>query len=408
MVTAPEKRLGAPFWRFWTSAAAANVADGVRAAALPLIAASVSDNAFGVALIAACQQGAWLVFGLGAGVVADRYPPARVVAAADVLRVVMLAAVLTALFLDTVTIPLLAGAAFVIGVAETFRDTAAHSLVPRLVDQTQLERANGRLVGAEIVGNEFLGPLLGALLFAVAVTLPVALDATALLVAVVLILTLRRAAPAIATVDPAGSRPPLLVDLGRGARWLLSNPRLAAVTCSGAAVCFADSAWWSVLVVYSNDVLGLPEAGFGLLLTAGAVGGTVGALGAERLAGRLTPHVVLAAAALLCGLPAVAIALGGSLPVTAVMLAVSSGGFAVWSVVALSTRQREAPPEILGRVTGTHRLVLFGSGMVGALVGGVLADSVAITAPFYLAGALATVAAAGLLVVARTERRGQA
>lgn len=397
--TSAEKSLGPPFRRFWASAAAANVADGIRAGALPLIAAAVSDDAFGVALIAACQQGAWLVFGLGAGLVADRLPPARVVAAADLLRVLMLSVLLLLVLADAVTIPLLAVAAFVIGVAETFRDTAGHSILPRLVDEAHLERANGRLIGTEIVGNEFLGPLIGALLFATAMFVPVAVDASALVVAVILVLTLPRSASTVAPRPAGETRPRLVTELLSGARWLLSRPRLAAVTCSGAAIAFADAAWWSVLVVYSENVLGLPEAGFGLLLAAGAVGGTAGAFGAERLAGRFAPQTVLACGVLLSGLPAVVIAVSGDTAVTAVMLALSSAGFALWNVVALSTRQREAPRELLGRVTGSHRVVLFGSGMVGALSGGVLADAVALTTPFYVAGALVTVAAAGVLFV---------
>lgn len=41
------------------------------------------------------------------------------------------------------------------------------------------------------------------------------------------------------------------------------------MTCAASAIAFADAAWWSVLVVYNGSVLGLPEAGFGLLLAAG-------------------------------------------------------------------------------------------------------------------------------------------
>ncbi|MEU3359714.1 hypothetical protein [Streptomyces albidoflavus] len=62
-----DRSLPPSFRRFWASAAAANAADAIRAGALPLIAAAVSEDACPVALIAACQQGAWLVFGRGAG-----------------------------------------------------------------------------------------------------------------------------------------------------------------------------------------------------------------------------------------------------------------------------------------------------------------------------------------------------
>lgn len=105
---------------------------------------------------------------------------------------------------------------------------------------------------------------------------PVAVDASALVVAVILVLTLPRSASTVTPRPADEPRPRLVTELLSGARWLLSHPRLAAVTCSGAAIAFADAAWWSVLVVYSENVLGLPEAGFGLLLAAGAVGGTAG------------------------------------------------------------------------------------------------------------------------------------
>ncbi|MGW8943011.1 MFS transporter [Streptomyces koyangensis] len=175
------------------------------------------------------------------------------------------------------TVPLIAATAFVLGAAETFRDTAGHSVLPRLVEEAQLERANGRLIGTEIVGNEFLGPLIGALLFATAMFLPLAVDASALVVAVILVLTLPRAASTVAAPPAREERPRLLTELLGGPRRLLGHPRLAVVTCAASAIAFADAAWWSVPVVHSGSVLGLPEAGFGLLLAAGAVGGTAGA-----------------------------------------------------------------------------------------------------------------------------------
>ncbi len=44
---------------------------------------------------------------------------------------------------------------------------AAQRVVPRLVPPASLERANGRLVAGQVVGNELVGPLVGASLFAV-------------------------------------------------------------------------------------------------------------------------------------------------------------------------------------------------------------------------------------------------
>ncbi|MER6914388.1 MFS transporter [Streptomyces sp. NPDC000594] len=432
-MTASAGALGRPFWIFWTSTSAANLADGIRAGAFPLIAAALTRDPFGVALVAACQQGAWLFFGLAAGLLADRRSPARVVAVADAVRVTTLAGLLTVLLLEAATIPVLAGAAFALGAAETFRDTSAQSVLPRLVTEGQLERANGRLFGTEIVGNEFLGPLLGAALIGVALTVPVAVDAAVLLVALLLVSALPRTpatrAPADGVQgtegftgadetdgakgaakgtggtgrdgggrDRAGESPALTAELLRGARWLLRHPRQRAITCAGAVICCADAAWWSVLVLYSDRALGVPVAAFGLLLAAGAVGGTVGALTAGRLAGRFTPRALLSTAAGATGLPAVVIALDDSPWTAGAMLAVSSAGFALWNVVALSARQRETPRHLLGRVTAVHRIALYGSGTAGALLGGWAAGALALTVPFHAAGPSAVLAAVGLLI----------
>ncbi|SCD86410.1 hypothetical protein GA0115237_105882 [Streptomyces sp. ScaeMP-6W] len=168
-------------------------------------------------------------------------------------------------------------------------------------------------------------PLIGALLFATAMFVPLAVDASALVVAVILALTLPKAASTVAAPPAREERPRLLTELLGGARRLLGHPRLAVVTCAASTIAFADAAWWSVLVVYSGSVLGLPEAGFGLLPAAGVVGGTAGAACAARLAGRFPPHLVLTFSALLCGLPAVAVAASGTTAVTAVWPSSSTG-----------------------------------------------------------------------------------
>ena len=62
--------------------------------------------------------------------------------------------------------------ALLLGMAEVLRDNGAQTLMPTVVDKSQLEKANGRLWGAEMVMNSFVGPPLGGLLLAVAFSLP--------------------------------------------------------------------------------------------------------------------------------------------------------------------------------------------------------------------------------------------
>ena len=55
----------------------------------------------------------------------------------------------------------------------------------------------------------------------------------------------------------------------------------------------------------------------------------------------------------------------------------------VWGTTATTIRQRAVPDELLGRVSGVYRLGLFGGLVIGAPIGGVLAQEVGITAPFW-------------------------
>ncbi|MDN5748508.1 MAG: MFS transporter, partial [Pseudonocardia sp.] len=126
-----------------------------------------------------------------------------------------------------------------------------------------------------------------------------------------------------------------------------------------------------------------------------------GVLGAEHLSRRLPPARLRPAGAVLTDLPAAGIPATGSPTIIGTLLAVSSAGFAVWNVAAVSLRQRRAPGGVLGRVSAVHRLALAGGATVGALAGGVTAGLVGLAAPFLAAAALTLVAGLGLTVALR-------
>ena len=55
--------------------------------------------------------------------------------------------------------------------------TAAVTCVPRLVESVDLDKANGRVIAGQIVGNELAGPAAGGWLFGMAAVLPFAVNA---------------------------------------------------------------------------------------------------------------------------------------------------------------------------------------------------------------------------------------
>lgn len=396
--------LGRDFRRFWLAAVLANVGDGIRLAAFPLLAAQQTGDPLVVGAVVAAGTLPWLLTGLAAGALVDRRGARPVLLLADVARTGVLAALVAALVLDRATPALVLGTAFLLGVGETLRDTAAQTVVPRLVPDALLERANSRLVAGEVAGNEFVGPLVGGLLFGVGAALPFVANSAALALAVLLLLSLPATVlglqrPSGEAVAPAG--------VPAGLRWLARQPVLRLLVLTTAAVAVADSAWFAVLVLYAQDRLAVGATGFGVLLAIGAAGGLAGALVAERVLGGGRHRSALAWS---MGVTATTPGLLLVVPQRAVagfVVLATSAAFAVFNVAAVSLRQRLVPAELLGRVTAASRTLVLGGSAGGALLGGALAAGQGLEAPFVLCVVLGTGAALAWTVGSRPAAAGR-
>src|SRR6478752_10454456 len=87
-MTAPGVVLPAPFRRLLVAWAGSLTGDGLRVVALPLLAVSLDPSASSVAAVAVASTLPWLLVAIPAGALVDRLDPARVMAAAHVVRAV--------------------------------------------------------------------------------------------------------------------------------------------------------------------------------------------------------------------------------------------------------------------------------------------------------------------------------
>src|SRR4051794_30647844 len=256
------RRLGGNFVRLWTAGAVSNLGDGVVLAAMPLLAASLSRSPTVVALVAAAGSLPWLLFSLVGGAIADRTDRRRTMSIVDGMRFVAMAALGIALLTDAESIVLLVIVSFALGMAETVFDNASQAILPSLVRADALETANGRLEGAQIVTNQFVGPPLGAWLFGLAAAAPFFLDAGSFLFAAGLVLTLRGSFRPERDVAATSMR----ADIAEGIRWLVRHRVLRTLAIALGIINFVGMAAMTVLVLYARDVLHLTNLQYGLLL----------------------------------------------------------------------------------------------------------------------------------------------
>ena len=353
--------LGPDYRKVWASAAASNLADGVLWVTLPLIAVTLTNSPAMVAGVAIAADLPWLVFVLFAGAIADRVDRRLAMRNVELLRLVVVALMALMALTGTLSLPVLFIAAFVLGVGETFYDTAGMSIMPSLVPKALLGRANSRLYAVELAMNELLGPPLGGLLVALSIPLALAGSAVGFLVAAVGLMLM------VGRFKPRVDRPrtSMLGDIREGVAFLWGNRVLRTMAIMVAGFSFADSAIFAVLVLFvvAPGPMGLDELGFGLLMATFAVGGLVGSVVVERVEARLGRSNILFLTVLVSALAmAIPLVTSEALPVAA-GLATLGLLFMMWNVITVSLRQRITPDPLLGRstpptassVSGPHR-----------------------------------------------------
>lgn len=385
------------YWWLWTSSTAANLGDGVRRVAFPLLAVTLTRDPVLVSAVAAATTLPWLLVGPLAGLVVDRVDRVRLLWVVDAARAVVVSALVVALGTGRASVGLLVTAALLLGVGEAFVDDAAVALVPRMVREEHLERANGRLYGAQVVTGQFVGQGVTGALFAVAAVLPFVVDAAALLLATMAALLLARRSSMAVTVTASASGGALrqaYAGIAEGIRWVVGQRLVRALWVVLAALGFASGAFWGVVALYAQQVLGLGPTGFGVVLAVGAGGSLLGSQLAPWVSSRLGAGGAMYAAAALVVLSMAGLALTRSGVVAAAVLVANGVGVLVWNVVGVSLRQRVVPDELLGRVGSAFSVAAVGSATVGALVAGLVARSAGLPAVFWTGAAVIAVAAA--------------
>jgi predicted MFS family arabinose efflux permease len=381
-------RLGTSFRWLLASSWLSNTGDGIALAAGPLLVASQTDDPGLVALAALLQRLPWLLFGLHAGVLADRVDRRTVVMVADALRTVVLAVLVGTILTGRVSIAVVLAVMFLLGTAETFADTTTQAILPMLVHKRDLGIANARLMGGFILANQLAGPPIGAALFAAGMSWPFVTQAVCVALGVLLVsrVTLpRHGRAATRSDDPGAARSRVRDDIRDGVRWLWSHPpvRTLALTIVTFNVTFGCA--WSVLVLYSRDRLGLGAIGFGLITTVGAIGGLVGTASYGWLERHFSLATIMRTGLILETLTHLALALTRS-PVLALAVFFVFGAHAfVWGTTSTSVRQRAVPSEMQGRVGSVYMLGVMGGMVAGAAIAGPLANRWGITAPFWFA-----------------------
>ena len=391
--------LGRNYWKLWTASVVSNLGDGVAFIAYPWLASAVTRDPVEIALVAVATRLPWLVFTLPAGVITDRVDRRRLVAWMDVIRfAITLGVAFTVLGVQdqlatpeaigagtaalpassTLLLVMIYVASLLLGTAEVLRDNSAQTLMPAIVESENLEKANGRLWGAEQVMNSFVGPPVGGFLLAIAFSIPFFVDAGTFGVAAALLFMISGQFRARKDTSQPPEKPSFLAEMKEGVRWLWHHPLFRPMAISLGVTNAMFSLAYATYVLFAQEILDVGATGFGVLMTAGAAGAVIGSFFSAAISKRIEQGRslfltlwVLALTLLITGLTSSSLVVWSAI---AVMSLVS----VLWNVITVSLRQALIPDHLLGRVNAVYRFFGWGMIPIGSVLGGAI---VAITAP---------------------------
>lgn len=346
----------------------------------------------------------FLLFGLIVGVYADRWDRRTILLVADLVRFVVLASVPLAAFFQVLTLAQLYLVAFIAGTARVWFEVAHYSMIPALVVPDRAVEANSSLEVTEGVSS-LVGPALGGLLIKVFGAANALLaDALSFLLAAAAWFSLpARPSEALAEV---GWRAQLVAGLRlvRHHRVILEN------TLSGLVLNIVFAAVTTVYVFYAQHELHFDAARTGLALGLAGIGPIAVATAAPALRRRFRLGQLLLAElfvvgpllALLDVAPLVPALL--ALLLVALSFGVASSAAILGRIVFRSYIQAAVPPQLLGRVNASIRVVAWGGVPVGALLGGTLTQLIGVRWLIALTSATAFLLFLAFALASETKR----
>ncbi|MFD5465006.1 MFS transporter [Kitasatospora sp. NPDC127059] len=333
---------------------------------------SVSTGQLGV--ISALETLPFLLVGLPAGALLDRWDRRRVMVVADVGRAVAIALLPVGYLAGLLSVPLLGGVGFAVGLFTVFFDIADQAFLPTVVAREQTPEGNSRLEFSRSAA-ELAGPSIGGLLLQTVVApLALVLNSVSYLVSAVL-LGLIRTPRARAVQRGAGVG--MGARIAEGLRFVFRHRTLRSlVLATGVSnLVGLGGALGAVLTAYALRELGLSPGGLGLALTVGNGGALLGAALSNRVIRLVGLGPVLIAAKSMSGIAVIVLATAAparAVPTLVVATGIMACGITVYNIGQVSLRQTITPTGMQGRMNASIRFAVWGARPVGALAGGFL------------------------------------
>jgi MFS family permease len=334
--------------------------------ALAWLVVELTSSPLAVGALAFCRFIPFTIFGLVAGVVADRIDNRKLVIGTQAISMVLSAVLAVLVLTGTASLPLVYALAALGGTALVFDAPGRHALTFQMVGRDELPNAvalnTGLFNAARVVGPAIAGVLIAA--FGVGICFAIN---TATFLAVLAGLLLMRESelfPIVRSAEP----PTMMKGIREGLGWVRRSPELRLVLAIVTVVSTVGFNFHVILPLLASDTLRTGPEVFGILSAFFGGGALVGALLSAAL-GRASWKVLIA------GTAGFSVCLLLLAPMTsvwpcAVLLFGTGVCFTLWTANANSLLQLRSPDHLRGRVVSLYLWAFAGLAPIGGLFAG--------------------------------------
>jgi MFS family permease len=367
------------FMKLWAGESISLAGTAVTEFALPLVAIlTLHASVFQVGVLNATRYAPVVVVSLFAGVWLDRRRRRPILVSCSMVNAVVIGLVPISYEAHFLSMGLLYIVCLVAGTVAVVFDIGVLSYVPWLVDRHHLDQSNSMIQTSTALAG-IVGPgLAGFLVGIVGAPVALAADAVSYLCSAFGLGSIRKHEP---EPEPPEARPSVRSSIAEGLHAVYGTPLLLGLLTQSATFNFFQNAFLTIFMVYAIRYLHLTPFRLGLVIGGIALGGVFGAMFANRIRawigfGRTVwmATIVAAVCPLLMLIPQ-----GNGFATVAALTAIEAVfGFCLlaFNVNTVTVRQRITPNRLLGRMNASYRMILFGTGPVGAILGGWLGTAV--------------------------------
>jgi len=385
------EKLGPAFNRLFSASVISNLSDGLLAVAAPLLAISLTKDPVLISMLSAFVMLPWLLFAIPIGLIVDRSDKRLLITLTNSIRFITAGLVALAISTDTITIYWLLLATFLIGTCEVATDTAAQSLIPVILEKKNFEKANSRMNIAETVIQNFIGAPLSGFLYATAIVLPFILNSLGFLIAAIFVFMIpaHLISQGSSVETTVLEKKSFISEIKFGLNYLWNDRPLRRLVATTTSLGLFYSFSTSTLILFITEILEVQAKYFGVLMAGAGSGGVLGGILTPVLSKKFGRGAVLAVAIFISSITVLFQGLSPNVWVFGVIGFISTFSITNWNILLMSCYQVLIPAELYGRIHGARRTFVWGVMPIGALLGGVIAQS-GLRLPLIVGGIAAT------------------